>query len=170
LGGDNSFGEGEDTLETAAVDTLRQKGLTLAVAESCTGGLVSARLIDVSGVSDLFIEGIVCYANSSKVDRLGVSRQTLEQYGAVSPETAREMADGLRQLTGVSLAVSTTGIAGPGGGTPDKPVGLVYVGVATQTGTTVHKLNLTGDRSNIRHMAALNAINLIRLTALHTKA
>ncbi len=165
LGPDAVFGEGDDTLESVTVAALRRRGWKVAVAESCTGGLVAAQLVSVPGVSDLFQEGVVCYANQSKMNRLGVSPETLATHGAVSAQTAGEMARGLLGTSGADVAVSTTGIAGPGGGTPEKPVGLVYVGVASPLGVFTHELHLTGDREHIRTMAALHAINFLRLAA-----
>ncbi|MBQ9707959.1 MAG: competence/damage-inducible protein A, partial [Firmicutes bacterium] len=119
--------ENEDLVQVVA-DKLMTKGLTIASAESCTGGLFAAALTDIPGISESFKAGFVTYSNESKVRELGVSPETLEKYGAVSEETAREMVEGLYERTGCDVCVSVTGIAGPGGGTPEKPVGLVYIG------------------------------------------
>ncbi|MCL2544408.1 MAG: competence/damage-inducible protein A [Clostridia bacterium] len=155
----------EDSLAHHAVAALLEAGKTVAVAESCTGGLVTASLVEVPGVSAALMEGQVTYSNAAKVRRLGVSKRTLEAHGAVSEQTAREMAAGLRARAGVDIAVATTGIAGPEGGSPEKPVGLVYVAVATARGERVRELRLTGDRNRIRWLATLHALNAIRLAA-----
>ena len=159
-------GEAERSPKEAAVRALLEKGLTVAVAESCTGGLVSARLVDVPGASKVFLEGQVTYSNEAKIRRLGVSPETLSRFGAVSAETAREMAEGLRKASGADIAVSTTGIAGPDGGTAEKPVGLVYVGCATAKGVTAEELRLSGDRAGIRSRAADRALHAVRRAAL----
>ena len=155
----------EDSLAHYAVEALLEAGKTVAVAESCTGGLVTAALVEMPGVSAAVMEGHITYSNAAKVRCLGVSERTLEAHGAVSEQTAREMAAGLRARAGVDIAVATTGIAGPDGGSPEKPVGLVYVAVATAQGGQVKELRLTGDRNRIRWLATLHALNAIRLAA-----
>lgn len=160
--GKRSFGEDNDTLESIIGDLLRQKSKTLAVAESCTGGLISKILTDQPGSSDYFVEGITTYHNRSKVDRLGVKKSTLEKYGAVSKQTAREMAQGLRRRAGVDYALSVTGIAGPGGGTKEKPVGLVYIGLAGPRGTTIKEFRFNGERAWVRNRSALMALDTLR--------
>ncbi len=152
---------GIDTdLEHAVVDTLREHGLTLGTAESCTGGQIASRITDVAGCSDVFIGGIVAYANDVKVNVLGVSPETLKNYGAVSEETAREMALGAIERLGCSVGLATTGIAGPGGGTPAKPVGLVYVACAYNGGVTVDRLMLSGTREHIRRLTSNRALKM----------
>ena len=121
--GDNIFGEDSDRLETLIIDKLIKKNQTLSVAESCSGGLLASSFVNVSGASQVFLEGVVTYSNEAKIKRLGVKKETLEKYGAVSEETAREMVCGLKTFAGISI----TGIAGPTGGTKEKPVGLVYM-------------------------------------------
>ena len=152
----------EGSMEAAAGQALTESGLTVATAESCTGGLVAARLVNYPGVSAALHEAHVTYANEAKIKYCGVRRETLEQYGAVSEQTAREMALGLRERSGADIAVSTTGVAGPGGGTREKPVGLVYVGCADAQGVRVEKLMLTGSRERIRNLSALRALDMIR--------
>ncbi len=149
----------QKTAAEALVELLKQEDLMLATAESCTGGLVADAIVSVAGASDVFYEGIVSYANGSKVNRLRVSERTLREYGAVSKETAQEMAEGLLSQN-VDVAISTTGIAGPTGGTIDKPVGLVYIAVASIAGTRVEGYNFSGDRDAIRKQARDAALNL----------
>jgi PncC family amidohydrolase len=129
----------QDGLESAISQLLRQRGLTLAVAESCTGGLVSHRITDVAGSSAYYQGSVTSYSNEIKARVLGVQRETLVRYGAVSEQTALEMARGVRELLGTDIGLSTTGIAGPDGGTPDKPVGLVFVALAAQDGERVER-------------------------------
>ena len=131
-----------DTLQENVVAKLREKGVKLATAESCTGGLLSERITAVSGASDVFDFGVCTYANEMKHKVLGVSNETLSVLGAVSAETAMQMAEGARNVSGADLAVSTTGIAGPTGGTPEKPVGLVYCGISTKDKSYAIKLML----------------------------
>ncbi len=131
------------------IKTLLSEKITVATAESCTGGLLAAAFTDYAGISEIFMEGAVTYANAAKV-RLGVSEETLAQYGAVSHETACEMAAAIRKRAGTDIGISTTGIAGPGGGTKKKPVGLVYVGFSDENGEQSFALRLFGDRKTIR--------------------
>ena len=154
------------SMEEIAGQALTEKNLTVATAESCTGGLVAAKLVNYPGISAALHEAHVTYANEAKIKYCGVKKETLEQYGAVSEQTAREMAQGLRERSGADIAVSTTGIAGPSGGTKDKPVGLVYVGCADAHGVRVEKLTLTGSRERIRNLAALRALDMIRRAAM----
>ena len=156
----------EGSMEEAAGRALTEKGLTVATAESCTGGLVAARLVNYPGISSALNEAHVTYANEAKVKYCGVNPETLKAHGAVSEETAREMAQGLRERSGADIAVATTGIAGPGGGTETKPVGLVYVACADRDGVCVQRLQLTGNRERIRSLAALRALDMIRRAAL----
>lgn len=131
------------------IERLLENGMTVAAAESCTGGKVCAAFTDFPGISSVFLEGVITYANEAKI-RLGVQEETLKAHGAVSREVAGEMASAVRKRAGSSIGVSTTGIAGPGGGTEKKPVGLVYVGISTEKGTKTHALRLFGDREAVR--------------------
>jgi len=157
-------------LQTAAVKVLQQKGLTAATAESCTGGLIGKRITEVPGSSEVYGFGVVTYANQAKMKLLGVKEETLRQYGAVSSQTAAEMAAGARVLSGADIAISVTGIAGPGGGSTEKPVGLVYIGVDSPWHSEVKQLNLNRgyarQREHIRWVAASHALDLLRRTAL----
>jgi nicotinamide-nucleotide amidase len=137
------------------------RGATIAAAESCTGGLLSSALIDQSGASAFFIEGIVSYANSSKVSRLGVSQETLDTFGAVSAQTAQEMARGAALGSGATIGISTTGIAGPEGGTPEKPVGLVFFGLYRQGRSSSQRQVFAGTRNEVRRQAVLHALSMI---------
>ena len=156
----------EGSMEEIAGQALTQRGLSVATAESCTGGLVAARLVNYPGISAALGEAHVTYANEAKVRYLGVKEETLAAHGAVSEQTAREMAQGLRARSGADVAVATTGIAGPGGGTKEKPVGLVYVACADRFGVAVERLNLRGSRARVRELAALRALDMIRRSAL----
>ena len=147
---------------------LVERGATVALAESCTGGLATKMLTDVPGASAFLIEAAVAYSNESKTRRLGVPPGMLAEHGAVSEPVARAMAEGIRQTSGAAYGVSTTGIAGPTGATPTKPVGLVFVAAADAQGTTVSRLVLPGDRAQIRQRAALAALNVLRLRLLET--
>lgn len=156
------YGIDTGSLEASLVAALRERGLTFACAESCTGGLIAKRIVDLAGVSDVFIGGAVTYANSAKEALLGVRRETLEAYGAVSEQTAAEMAKGIRLALGADVAVSVTGVAGPTGGSAEKPVGTVYVGVSTKHGENVKRLALSSkrDRDYLRYVSASNALHL----------
>lgn len=156
------YGEGEDTLEKVVTQLLISKKLTLAVAESLTGGELTSRLVDVPGISKALLEGIVAYSNQAKLDRLGVSQETLEAYGAVSAQTATEMARGAAAGAGADIGISTTGIAGPGGGTDKKPVGLTYIGVYMNGKTMAREFHFKGNRLKIRERAVVTALNLLR--------
>ncbi len=159
--GEYIYGEDECTLEEAVVKRLESKNLTIASAESCTGGLVAGRIINYPGASKVFVDGVVSYSNESKIKRLGVSEQTLEKYGAVSEQTAKEMADGIVKVLGADVGISTTGVAGPDGGTDEKPVGLVYIAVSVKGDTTVKKLNLKGSRNKIRDRVVTEVLTLL---------
>ncbi len=151
-----------DSVAEELVSSAREKNITLGTAESCTGGLISAVITDVAGASAVFFGGIVSYDNSVKRGILGVRPETLAAHGAVSHETAAEMARGAVHALGVDLACSVTGIAGPGGGTPEKPVGLVYVAVANKDGILEVKENrFSGDRSEIRRETAETALCML---------
>ncbi len=145
------------------VELLRKKNKTLATAESCTGGLIGGAITSVPGASEVYGFGFITYANEAKERILGVRHETLAAHGAVSPETAAEMAAGARKAGGADIAVAVTGIAGPGGGTPEKPVGLVYVGVASERGVRTVKLNLSGDRDAVRRRTVERALDEARL-------
>ncbi len=158
------YGVDIGSLQNALVGELLRRGKTIATAESCTGGIVASRITDIAGASKTFGCGVTAYANETKIKLLGVNPATLESFGAVSKETAVEMAAGIRKISGADIGVSTTGVAGPDGGTDEKPVGLVWVGVSTENGTEAFELRLSrgyaGDRAIIRNMAALNALSL----------
>ncbi|MFC1563875.1 nicotinamide-nucleotide amidohydrolase family protein, partial [candidate division KSB1 bacterium] len=162
------YGFDADTIERVVGDLLRRKNLTLAVAESCTGGLLGDRLTSVPGSSDYFIQGVITYSNESKIKLLSVSPETLLKTGAVSEETAAEMAEGIKKKSGSDIGISITGIAGPSGGTPEKPVGLVYIGLSDSHRTTVKKLmqRYGLERQRIKLRSAYTALNLIRLHLL----
>lgn len=150
---------GIDTnLPSALIDLLREKKMKITTAESCTGGMIAEMLTSVSGASDVFDGGAVTYSNDFKSSLLGVGRETLALYGAVSEETAREMEAGARALTGAELALAVTGIAGPGGGTDEKPVGLVYIAAGTKAGTSVRRCRFSGSRERIRSLSAVTAL------------
>lgn len=157
------YGVDVHSLEAAVVKFLNEKGLTLSCAESCTGGLTARRITDISGCSQVFLGGCVTYANEAKVKLLGVSEETLAKYGAVSEQTAAEMARGARIRLGSDVAVSITGIAGPGGGSEDKPVGTVFVGLSTKFGEQVRRLSLSSSRSReyIRMVSSSNALDMV---------
>ena len=155
-----------ESLPALCVRLLLTQGATLAVAESCTGGMLASSIVDIPGCSACFLEGAVTYANGAKVRRLGVSEGTLATDGAVSLACAQQMAEGLRAAAGTTYALATTGIAGPDGGTAQKPVGLVYVALAGPGRTEVRKLLLSGDRTRIRTAATLHALDLLRRSLL----
>ncbi len=159
-----------DRPEEEVIDLLRKKGLTIAIAESCTGGLVSKRITDIPGSSDVFNGAIVSYGNNVKMSQLGVSDKTLSACGAVSSETASEMAAGVRRALSASIGISTTGIAGPGGGSESKPVGTVWFGLADENGIKTFTRIIGGDRERVRAMAALVAIENLRYYLKHMGA
>jgi len=141
---------------------LKEAGLTLSLAESCTGGMIANMLTNVPGSSEYFYGGIVAYSNSAKVKYLGVNESTLDSFGAVSSETAREMADGLRKSSGTDIALAVTGIAGPNGGSLLKPVGLVYIAISGQNGTICRDYIFKGNRVEIKNLTANNALRLLK--------
>lgn len=159
------YGVDIGSLQNALVQTLTEKKLIAATAESCTGGLVSAAITDIPGSSAVFAGGVCTYTNALKTKLLGVSEDTLSTVGAVSPETAQQMAKGVRALTGADIGVGITGIAGPGGGSDEKPVGLVYVAVSSEAHSEVKKLLLSRghkeERDLIRNIAKLNALSMM---------
>lgn len=156
------FARDDEPTSELVLRLLRERGLTLATAESCTGGMVAARLTNVPGSSDVFAGSVVAYANEVKAAALGVPEETLAAFGAVSPETAAAMAAGARARLGVDVAVSVTGVAGPDGGTPEKPVGLVYLHAAGPMGERAQHLDAPGDRATVRTRATVAALHLIR--------
>lgn len=157
------YGIDADSMERVLVDKLHEKKLTLSAAESCTGGLIAKRITDIAGCSDVFFGGCVTYTNEVKQKLLGVSAETLEKFGAVSSETAVEMARGVRECTGSDIGISATGIAGPTGGTEDTPVGTVFLGLSTKEGDSWRKLSLSGRRSRefIRIVSATNSYDMV---------
>ena len=161
--GDSIYNIGEEGLNLTVAKLLVDKKLTIGTSESCTGGLLGAGLIDYPGISSSFLEGAITYSNEAKIKTLGVKEETLEKFGAVSEETAREMAEGIRKRCGADIGVSTTGIAGPDGGTDDKPVGLVYIGLSIGDKTIVTRNVFNGDRNSVRRRACLKAFDMIRL-------
>ena len=160
--GDDVYGVDVDSLEQVVGDGLRQRGMTLAVAESCTGGLLSKRITDVPGCSDYYLGGVCSYANEVKMNLLGVKKETLDTLGAVSPEVAEQMAEGVAKALGADVGVGITGVAGPGGGTEEKPVGLVYISVWHKGQHFTRKMKAANGRDRIRMQAASTALDLIR--------
>jgi nicotinamide-nucleotide amidase len=160
--GTRIFGRDDEDLSATVGRLLRQSRQTLSVAESCTGGMISALLTDIPGSSDYFRGGVVAYANDAKEELLGVARTTLERHGAVSEEAAREMASGARKRFESDLAAAVTGIAGPDGGTPEKPVGTVWFGLADARETSARSRRFVGDRAMVRRAASLFALELVR--------
>lgn len=156
------FAQNEQSIQEIVLELCRERGLTLGTAESCTGGLVAARLTAIAGSSDVFEGGIVAYGNEVKAEQLGVPRAVLEQHGAVSAETARAMAHGACERLAVDVAVAVTGVAGPGGGTAERPVGLVFFHAAGPDGETALSFDLPGDREWIRSRSAVAALHLVR--------
>jgi nicotinamide-nucleotide amidase len=164
--GPDVYGEGDEELEEALVRLLTHRGETLALAESCTGGCIANRLTNVPGASAVLLAGLVTYSNESKIAFLGVDPETLAKHGAVSQPVAREMAEGAQKRTGAKYALSVTGIAGPGGGTPAKPIGTVYIGLAGPFSTRVeHKVNAF-DRETFKNVTAQQALDLLRRSFL----
>ncbi len=159
-------GESKNVLEEVAAKLLVDRDLKIAVAESCTGGMVSSVLIDYPGISSVFVEGCVTYSNEAKIKRLGVKEETLDKFGAVSEETAIEMAEGVAEGLNADIGISTTGIAGPGGGSEEKPVGLVYTAITIKGETKVYKNIYSGDRQKIRTRATRDILNNLRIELL----
>jgi nicotinamide-nucleotide amidase len=156
------FAEDERTVQEIVLGLCRDRALTLATAESCTGGLVAARLTEVPGSSEVFLGGVVAYADAVKRDELGVSEAVLSAHGAVSAETAAAMAEGVRERLGADVGIAVTGVAGPGGGTDEKPVGLVFFHAAGPEGEEALRFELPGDREWIRTRSAVTALHLVR--------
>lgn len=152
--GENAFGEDSDRLENLLMEKLKSNKLSLSTAESCTGGMIASTLVSLSGVSDVYIEGLVTYSNYAKIHRLKVNEQTLVKYGAVSSETVKEMLQGLRTECGIAVS----GIAGPNGGTEEKPVGTVYIGVKVNNEINIERYHFNGGREKIRQRATVTAL------------
>lgn len=160
--GYNIYGEGETSLEEVVGKLLVDKKMTISTAESCTGGMVAATLINYAGISEVFMEGAVTYSNEAKMRRLGVKQETLDNFGAVSEECAREMAEGIAKSANTRIGVSTTGLAGPDGGTNKKPVGLVYIGLSIDGETKVKKFNFKASRQRVRTRTMMILLDWIR--------
>jgi len=148
-------------LDSAVADLLRDSGLTLSLAESCSGGLISKRITDIPGSSEYFLLGAVTYANSAKMGVLGVPEELLLRHGAVSSEVAVAMASGVRDISGSDLAIATTGIAGPEGGSREKPVGTVYIALVDGGGCLVQRYQFAGGRDEVREVTATTALELL---------
>ncbi|MFQ5630088.1 MAG: nicotinamide-nucleotide amidohydrolase family protein, partial [bacterium] len=157
------YATGDMPLEQVVGDLLRERNETLAVAESCTGGLICHQITSIAGNSDYFMGGMITYSNDQKIKALGVSELTLEKFGAVSEDMAKEMAAMVRDRVGTDYGLSVTGIAGPGGGTNDKPVGLVYIGLATNNGVRVKKFLFAKDRASNQERSAAAALLMLLL-------
>lgn len=160
--GKSVYAEGETNMETEVAKLLVAQKKTIAVAESCTGGEISSQLIRYPGVSQVFLEGCVTYSNEAKIKRLGVLEETLKEFGAVSKETAMEMAQGIAKTSGADIGIATTGVAGPDGGTEDKPVGLVYVGIYYNGKAEAREYRFAGSRNKIRERATFQALDWLR--------
>jgi len=160
--GDNVFSDNGDSLEQIVSYFLQMRSATLAVAESCTGGLVAERLTSVSGSSRYFVGGVVAYSNDLKMQFADVPQDLLDVYGAVSEQVARALAEGVRKRCGTSLGLGVTGVAGPTGGTAEKPVGLVFHALASESGTEIVKRHFPGDRARIRWFASQQALDMVR--------
>jgi nicotinamide-nucleotide amidase len=160
--GDTIFGADDQTLEQVIVETLTERNLTLALAESCTGGLQSDRITNISGSSAVFMAGIVTYSNEAKIKFLGVPRELIDKHGAVSHEVAKEMASGVRSVVGTNIGMGITGIAGPTGGTPTKPVGLVYIALSAEDTLISEEYRFTGGRTVVKQRAAQAALTMLR--------
>lgn len=160
--GELIYGKDEETLEGVVVRLLAAKGQSLATAESCTGGLLASRITDVPGSSEVFERGVVTYSNRAKQELLGVPMELIDREGAVSPQVAELMAQGVRKLAATSWGIGITGIAGPGGGSEEKPVGLVYLALAGDSGTRVEELHWPGSRFSVKRRTTLFALDLLR--------
>ena len=161
--GEHIYGEGDVSMAEVVMGLLKNQGKTIATAESCTGGLLASAFVDIPGSSGVLKEGVVTYSNESKSTRLGVTESLIKNNGAVSPEVAAAMAEGVARTAGADIGISTTGIAGPDGGTDTKPVGLVYIGLHIKgKDTKVITLRLMGDRNKIRTRAVVNALDFLR--------
>jgi len=161
--GRHIYGEDDDCLAQAILHILENQGQTLAIAESCTGGLLTSAIVDIPGSSKVLQESVITYSNEAKITRLGIPRELIKAHGAVSPQTAAAMAEGIAKTSGTGIGISTTGIAGPEGGTKEKPIGLVYIGLHIKGATHTKELRLIGDRNEIRNRAVVGALDMLRL-------
>jgi len=160
--GSNLYAFDGESLEEIVVQLLIERNISISTAESCTGGMLASKLVNVPGVSKVFTNGFITYSNQSKTDILGVSPDTISTFGAVSKETAEEMVKGLVKKTATRAGIAITGIAGPDGGTPEKPVGTVWIAVMLDGEIEAGLFRQNGDRERVRHMACLNALNMLR--------
>lgn len=158
--------EQEHSLEERVAKLLKQRGFTVTTTESCTGGLLAGRLLNAAGISQVYKEGYITYSNEAKEKLLSVSHETLEKYGAVSEQTAMEMVQGAAAQAGAQAALATTGIAGPDGGTEEKPVGLVYIGCYVNGVTVIEEHRFAGERAQVRSMAVEAALSLLEQALL----
>lgn len=163
---DNIYGCNDESLEYVVYKLLKEKAMTVSFAESCTGGMISGRLTNVPGVSSVFMNSIVTYSNEAKMKFLNVKEETLKKYGAVSSETAIEMAKGIQKVSGTDIGISVTGVAGPDGGTVEKPVGLYYIGVAIKDKVEAHRFLYPSSREKVRWNATTRALDLLRRALL----
>jgi nicotinamide-nucleotide amidase len=160
--GEHLYSSADESLEEVVARVLTENRATIAVAESCTGGMLAERLTNVPGSSSYFLGGVVCYGNEMKTSLVGVPKEMIEAKGAVSPEVALALAEGIRKRSGASVGVGTTGIAGPGGGTAEKPVGLVHIGLADERGASEKAFRFPGDRDRVRRFATQTALDMVR--------
>ncbi|MBY6914845.1 nicotinamide-nucleotide amidohydrolase family protein [Clostridium botulinum] len=151
-----------EKIEEVLGKMLIDRGLTLSSAESCTGGLISSTLISYPGISEVFMEGAVTYSNEAKIRRLNVKKETLDKYGAVSEQVAIEMAEGIAKTSRTNIGIATTGIAGPGGGTAEKPVGLVYIGICIKGKAYARRYIFNGNREEVRNLATMSALDMVK--------
>ncbi|MEL7597598.1 MAG: competence/damage-inducible protein A, partial [Clostridiaceae bacterium] len=156
------YGEGETQIEEVVGKILVDNKLTISTAESCTGGLLAGKIINYPGISTVFKEGVITYSNEAKIKRLKVKKEILDKFGAVSSQVAAEMAEGIAKASGTDIGISTTGIAGPEGGSDEKPVGLVYIGLYIKGEVKTKELHLAGDRQKVRNTAVIRAIEWLR--------
>ncbi|EDP74081.1 nicotinamide-nucleotide amidohydrolase family protein [Hydrogenivirga sp. 128-5-R1-1] len=157
------YSEDETSMEEVVGKLLKEKGLTLSTAESSTGGLIASRIVNVAGSSAYFMGSIIAYSNQVKENILKVSKENIEKYGAVSEPVARQMAEGVKNLLKTDISLSDTGIAGPTGATPDKPLGLHYIGMGIKNKTVVEKVIFKGHRNDVRLRVSQHALNMLRL-------
>ncbi|GAB6098674.1 competence/damage-inducible protein A [Halanaerocella petrolearia] len=165
--GEYIYGYNDDTLEKVVANLLWDQELTIAVAESCTGGLIGHRMTNVAGSSAYFERGIISYSNQAKKELLDVKEETLAEFGAVSSQTAKEMALGAKELSNTDIGLSITGIAGPGGATAEKPVGLVYIALADEEGVASYQFNFSGSRLRVKYLTSQTVLNLLRLKLIN---
>jgi nicotinamide-nucleotide amidase len=167
--GEHLYSTEGETMEEVVARVLTENRATIAVAESCTGGLLAERLTNIPGSSSYFLGGVVCYSNELKSALVNVPAELIESKGAVSPEVALALAEGIRKTTGATIGVGVTGIAGPGGGTPEKPVGLVHIGIADERGPRERRFQFPGDRERIRMHASQTALDSVRRYFLYAR-